>query len=255
MMHRVSFPSISIGRAILLGLVATAVMAAPARADLYGYAEQTTNNFSFTGATIGALSPGTSSSAVQTAVPGGFEAHLGIMDVLQSYVGPGPRPAENTFTPIGLVNPNYVRGDALITPTFSISNVAEGYLVGPGQSTGSGAWSVTAPITVAANGTVTLSFDFANQIHVLNTGSPSGAVTASYTFEFSIAAIGGTVLFDSAPGEVNGTAGLTSAGEIFVPAGGLPSHGDRLHYLHDSCRGHLSGHHYGGRARFLERGA
>ena len=34
---------------------------------------------------------------------------------MQSYVGPAPRPAENFFSPVGQVNPNYSRGDVQIT--------------------------------------------------------------------------------------------------------------------------------------------
>ena len=226
MMHKISFPFPSIGKALFLAFLATAVVAAPARADFYGYAEQSLSNFNFTGVTTGTRSTGSSSSAVQSALPGGSEAHIAVEDALQSYVGPtGTRPAENTFTAVGLVNPNYVRGDALITPTYAINNVAEGYLIGAGQSSGSGAWSIAVPITLSATGTVTLDFNYSNLIHILNSGTLPGSVTASYAFDFSISRTGGGVLFDSSPDVVNASASLTSAGEIFVPVGGGPSAG------------------------------
>jgi len=206
---------------------ALALWAGQARADFYAYSMQELSGFTFTGATIGTLSTGTSTSASQSGVPTGGETQIPApFDTLESYVGPGPRPPENFFGQVGQVNPDYARGDVLITPVFTISTVAEGYLNTPGISTGTGSWSVTAPITVAANGTVTLGFTYANLLQVMIGASAlNGSATATYAFDFSIATpgAGGTVVFDSGPTQVNNTIGLTSPGSITLPGSGVIS--------------------------------
>jgi len=201
--------------------------AGEARADFYAFATQELSGFSFSGATIGTLTTATSTSASQSGIPSGGESQIpDPMNTLQSFVGPGARPAENFFGQVGPVNPDYVRGDVLITPTFTISTVAEGYIATPGISAGDGSWSVTAPITVAANGTVTLGFNFTNLLQVIiNPSLLNGSATATSSFDFSIAVpgVGGTVVFDSGPTQVNNTIGLTGPGSITLPGSGAIS--------------------------------
>src|SRR5262245_40440589 len=89
-------------------LVLFAGLTGAARADFYAYAVQQTNNYTFTGATRGPVLANSSSSAVLDSSISGSEAHVGVLDALQSYVGPAAgRPPENTFTPKGLTTPPY----------------------------------------------------------------------------------------------------------------------------------------------------
>lgn len=193
------------------------------RADSYGYSVQQTNSYVVTGATVGAITPFSSSSAAQTASPSGSESQVGADDSLQSYVGlVAGRPSENTFTPKGTTTPDYTRGDALVTvpPTaFSTSNVAEGFLATPGLGTGTGAWSVSFPLTLTMTGAVSLSFSFSNQLTLTNTSAP-GSVTADFSWIFGIQDASGTLVFSSAPSEVNRTMSLTSGGSISIPDSG-----------------------------------
>jgi len=225
-------------------LAGTAVLAliagAPgsASADVYAFAQQALTGFTFTGATVGAVVVSTSSSANQNGVPSGSETHLGgatiPSDTLQSYVGLPPRPAENNFGQVGQVNPDYVRGDALISAPFSTNNVAEGFLAHPGNSTGTGGWTATAPITVAAGGsTLSLSFSFSNLLKVIidtNHGLVNQAGTANYTFLFVVRDAAGNVVFNSTSQAaqsalVNNGVSLTAPGSVFAPPSGLPATG------------------------------
>jgi hypothetical protein len=221
-------------------LASTAVLAliagiqSGARADVYAFAQQQLTNFTFTGATAGAFTFGTSSSAIQAGVPSGMDAHLGgtglPSDVLESYVGPPPKPPENLFTQVGQVNADYVRGDALINTARDTNNVGEGFLAHAGNSAGVGAWSASAPITVTAAGgsTVTLSFDFSNLLKVIidtNHGLGNQSATAVYEFNFTIQNATGIVVFNSKPSDVNKGIGLTAPGSIGAPPSGLPATG------------------------------
>src|SRR5690349_1600062 len=101
------------------------------RASAYAYSVQQTSGYSITGATVGSVTPFTSSSAAQNASPSGSESQVGASDTLQSYAGPAPnRPAENFFTPKGQTTPDYSRGDALVATApgaLATNNVAEGF--------------------------------------------------------------------------------------------------------------------------------
>lgn len=155
-----------------------------ARATFYAYSVEQTSGYTFTGATVGTISPLSASSSAQVGSPSGNDAHTGGLDVLQSYVGPAAgNPGENVFTPKGMTTPDYSRGDALITvtPGFTTNNVAESFLTGPGSSNGSGSWAVSAPITLTSSGTVTLGFSFTNRLTLnISAGSPPGVVAADY---------------------------------------------------------------------------
>ena len=192
------------------------------RATSYAYSVQQTSNYTISGATVGTVTPFTSSSAAQNASPSGSESQVGAADTLQSYVGPAPnRPAENFFTPKGQTTPDYSRGDASVATApgaLATNNVAEGFLAGGGIATGTGAWSLSLPLTVTAAGTVTLSFNFTNQLNLTNTTPASLAADFSYTFEIRNSA--GTVVFNSSPSAVNQNASLVSVGNIFNPSSG-----------------------------------
>jgi hypothetical protein len=196
-----------------------------ARANFYAYAVQQTSNYTFTGATVGTLTPLTSTSSAQVASISGSEAHTGGFDALQSYVGPGAgRPAENTFTPKGQVTPDYARGDALVTAApaaFTTNNVAEAFMIGPGNSAGSGSWAVSAPITLTAAGVLTLGFNYTNQLQVVNTGSPfPGTVAADFGYTFTLQDAAGAIVFTSSPTAVNRNTSLSTVGSINLPGSG-----------------------------------
>jgi hypothetical protein len=211
-------------------LVAPAVLAlfagltGAARADFYAYSVQQTSNYSFTGATAGTLTPGTTTSAVQVASISGFDSHVGGLDAAQAYVGPaGGKPPENTFTPKGQVDAPYARGDALLTlppNAATTNNVAELFLTEPGSASATGAWSISASLTLAADGTVSLSFDFTNQLTLVHTGLPPGTVQASFTYNFTIQDAAGNVVFSSAPSQINHSVSLTAQGMVDVPGSG-----------------------------------
>lgn len=208
-----------------LGCVAVVGLAGEVRAGFYAYAVQQTSNYTFTGAQLGTLIPLSSTSSAQVGSPTGSEAHVGGFDSLQSYVGPAAgRPAENTFTPVGQVNADYARGDALVTSApaaFGTNNVAEAYLAGAGSSSGSGSWAVSALITLSTSGVVTLAFDYTNRLNIVNTGSPfPGTVTADYLYAFTVQDSTGAVVFTSSPTALNRSISLSSAGSVDLPGSG-----------------------------------
>jgi hypothetical protein len=214
--------------AFLVGTVSTA------RADVYAFAQQELTSFVFTGATAGPLVFGTSTSAAQIGVPTGFESHLGAIglpnDALESYVGGPPKPPENFFTQVGPVNADYVRGDAIITAAQNANNVAEGFLAHAGNSSGLGAWSASAPITITSTlgNTVSLSFNFSNLLKLIvdtNHGFTNQSATAVYEFNFTIADAAGIVRFNRSAPEVNAAIGLTAPGTVFLPPTGFPATG------------------------------
>jgi hypothetical protein len=175
---------------------------------------QQTNSYSLTGGTLGLFSPNTSTSSAQTASPSGSEAHSGLADALQSYAGPvAGRPAENTFTKKGQTTPDYSRGDSLINIVNPSSNdVAELYLNSLGNSAGSGAWSISAPLTLTSAGVVTFGFNFANELQLINDGS--GTAQAKYSYNITIQDANGNTLFDNSPASVNRSLSLPGAGTI-----------------------------------------
>jgi hypothetical protein len=202
-------------------------LTAETRAGFYAYAAEQTSAYSFTGATVGTLTPLSSTSAAQVGNPTGGESHSGTLDALQSYVGPNPRPGENTFTPLGQVNPDYVRGDALITSgPFTTNNVGEGFLIDPGNSAGSGSWAISAPITLTSTGTLTLGFNFSNLLTLVNAptaAAPSGTVAADYSYNFAVQDSNGNTIFNSSPSAVNRSLSLVQPGSSSTPGSGTAS--------------------------------
>jgi hypothetical protein len=220
-------------RTYLATMIAALVIASvggssPARASFYAYAVEQTNTYTFTGATLGAFSPLSSTSSAQVGAPSGSETHSGTLDALQSYVGPiAGRPAENTFTPLGQVNPDYARGDALVTTppsAITTNNVSESYMVSAGgNSAAAGSWAISAPITVTTAGAVTLGFNYTNQLTVIHTGVPGGSVAADFGYTFTIRDSTGAVVFTSSPNAINATTSLTAVGSISTPGSGTIS--------------------------------
>jgi hypothetical protein len=118
-----------------------------------------------------------------------------------------------------MTTPDYARGDALVTaPTLSTASVAEGFMADAGIATGSSAWSISAPLTLSVAGAVSLSFNYSNQFSLVNTTTPSGAVSADYNYTFSIKDSGGSIVFTSSPNAVNEALSLSSQGSN-SPAG------------------------------------
>ena len=214
--------------AVASAVALLAILGGEAHASFYAYAVEQTNTYTFTGATIGTLTPLSSTSSAQVGSPSGSEAHSGTFDALQSYVGTiAGRPAENTFTPLGQVNPDYARGDALVTAppaAFTTNNVAESYMVSAGgNSAASGSWAVSAPITVTTAGAVTLGFNYTNQLSIIHTGVPGGTVAADFGYTFTIRDSTGAVVFTSSPNALNVNASLSSVGSISTPGSGTIS--------------------------------
>jgi hypothetical protein len=203
-------------------LVLLCGLAGEARADLYGYSVLETSTYTLSGGTVGTISPNSLTSAAQLGSPSGSESHVGTQDALQSYVGAGAgRPAENTFTPKGMTTPDYTRADALIgSPIFSTNGVAEAFLSIGANAGGAGAWSSSLPITLAASGSVTLSFHYTDELSVVNTGSSPGAVQADFSYLFSIQNSAGNLVFISAPNAVNEAISLISLGSTTIPGSG-----------------------------------
>jgi hypothetical protein len=188
------------------------------------YSTQETDSYTFTGATVGLTSPLSSSSAASTGTPAGSESNTGTLDVGQSYVGPAiGRPAENTFTPVGLSLPDYVRGDALTTPLpiFTTNNVAEAFFTGSGNAAGSGSWAVTAPISLSAAGTLSLTFHYTNDLALAITGPAPGSVAADYNYTVTIRDSSGAVVYTASPDVVNNALSLIAPGAIDLPGSGI----------------------------------
>lgn len=179
-----------------------------ARADIaYGYATQSVTFKVTPGA--GTISGGTQTARTgDSAVlsPGGSESMLGTNDALQSYIG-SSRPPENSFGPIGMVNPNYAHGDTLISSQnlfgagFTAQSVAESYLTS-GAGNADGNWHFAQLFTVSSATDTKLNFvySYSNTI----TGAVTGIGTADSTYAVDITinnvTTGTTVLvFNNAP--------------------------------------------------------
>jgi hypothetical protein len=209
--------------ALQLLILLLAFASAPQVRAGYAYSVQQTSAYNVSGATVGSITAFTSSSAAQNTLSGsGSESKVGTGDTLESYTGPGAdRPAENTFTPLGMRQLDYFRGDALVTlspSALTTSNVAEGSVLNNGIGSGSGSWSLSVPLTLAATSAVTLSFNFSNQLTLTN--SSGGNVAADFSYTFDIRNSSGSVVFTSSPTAVNQNASLGSAGTISNPASG-----------------------------------
>jgi len=137
-------------------------------------------------------------------------------------VGTGA-PAENTFTPKGQVNPDYIRSDSLIGAPFTTNTVAEGFMGSlSGISIGQSSTSVSAPITVAAPGTVTLSFTANGNLTTTITGPLPASAQASFAFNFTIQNAAGVIVFSSTPDSVNqsisqNTIGTSTISDVNTP--------------------------------------
>jgi len=198
-----------------IALVAT--LAGEARADSYAYATQSLNTFAFsglpTGSTVGSFTTQASDAALnaQGATPSGIAGDTSETDPAAAYVGNPPIPAQNLFTPVGAVNPDYSRGDSQIAAgAVSVSTVAEGLLTPPGRETGSGSYSFSRQVTLTSAGTVTLAFNYTNDLNAFLTGFV-GLASASNAFNFTITTVGGTtILFSSSPSAVNNSVSLTT---------------------------------------------
>jgi len=199
-----------------------------AKADVYSYAQQTLTNFTFTGATINLPSLTTTSgdNAVQNVPPTGSVGFVDDADSLQAFVGAaGDNPGENSFVQRGPTATNYIRSDELITPGFTASVVAEGNLHNIGQSASQAQWAISAPITVAvgSTGIVTLTFNYANLLQVITTGSLANeSGTARFSFNFTIETLTSpaVVLFESSPILVNSAISRNTTGSTTNPDAG-----------------------------------
>jgi hypothetical protein len=204
------------------GIACAGVQSAHAAA-MYAYAQQSTSGYSFSGGSFGAFAGNTHTSAAQNASPTGNQAQSGTLDALESYVGPAAgKPAENTFTPKGQTGADYSRGDALMANGPTTNNAAELYLGLSGDSSASGSWAFSEPFSVASNGAVTISFNYANQL-TLQHGGGAGTTQASYSYDLNILDASGISIFRSAPTVTNQTAGLFSLDSLSSTSSGTVS--------------------------------
>ncbi len=206
---------------LLVSIIAYGELAPRASAGyVYAYAQQQITNLQLNGTnvTFGAVTWGTSTYANERANPPGTAASTNFTsfaDSIQSFVGTGPAPGQNSFTPYGLINNDYTRGDvlisntALLAGTASLNSVAEGYLVAPPDEmdtgSGNGSWSFSTSFKpTAAGASINYSASFANALRAVNYGPIFQSANAVYTFDFSIT---DTVLhqtvFRSSPTTVN----------------------------------------------------
>jgi hypothetical protein len=105
---------------------------------------------------------------------------------------------------------------------FTTANVAEVFLGNGGIGTGTGAWAISAPITVASSGAVTLTLSFTNDL-VLNNTFSVGTVEADFGYNFSIKNGAGVTIFDSSPTILNQSVSLTGFGSTLLPGAGTVS--------------------------------
>jgi len=205
---------------ILAGLSAAFLMtggAGQVQAASYAYSVQQLSNFVLTGGTVGTTTAGSNNVAIQTGSPNGSVNTLGTTDAAQAFVGTGA-PAENTFTPKGQVNPDYVRSDSLVTSTpftgtFATNTVAEGFLsTVPGNSSGTTSITLSTPLTLATSSIVTLNFVANNTLQTQVTGPLPASAQASFTFDFTIQNAAGAIVFSSSPAAVNQSISQTTIG-------------------------------------------
>ena len=130
-------------------------------------------------------------------------------DVPQSTAGPGPFPAQNTFSQ-QLLASSGTRGDGLISGALAggatSQLVAEGRLTSPPNagSSGGSATTLTWQISVASSATLTLSFD-ANGRLITSVGLPGDTATAQFSASYNIVDFAGAVIRDTAPSALNQT--------------------------------------------------
>lgn len=210
-----------------------------ARADqVYAFAQQQIESLTIR-ADPGPLSVVTSGTDTGTAAvvvdtPGGSEAHLGNTDALQSYVGPGPRPPENfnfgqnspyLSRAVGMVNPDYARGDVLIaagnvfTGAIGAESVAESFLQTPisgasgmDDGFGDGEWSFSFTFDLDQDSTLTFDVTFNNIIDLLHMAGLGSLAQASTDFAIEIQNSAGMEVFTWDPDELNLTNSLTTPG-------------------------------------------
>lgn len=197
----------------------------------YAFAWQKIENLTVTRQTPGAMNevaganaPDAGTSAVVEDTPGGSETHF---NDEQSYVGPLPRPAEDTFSAKGKIMPDYARGDVVIRSSDVIGNqavggnaenVAESYLAAPisgagmeDHGRGEGTWTIGTRFTLGGQDTpLDIDLDYMNEIHV-QIEDPFFGTSAQGKVEFTLSILehvpGGTGIevFSWVPIELNQT--------------------------------------------------
>ena len=197
-----------------------------AHATPYGYA-----NINFSGVTIvGLNSPGvtinsstvttSSSAAYDASAPDSASAGGDITtgsDVRQSTSGPGPFPAQNTFTQ-ALTGLSGARGDAITSGALaaggaSAADVAEGRLTVPSSTAAStGGTSTGIQISFTTSGTVTLGLTFSASDSLISTTTATGdGSSAEVNASFTVAS-GATSLLTYAPAQLNESVSASGVG-------------------------------------------
>lgn len=187
-----------------------------AQATPYAFANNLITNLSITFANGSSLLPlqGGSTNVYDNALFGGSplsgSQKTGLpnagLDVAQAFSGPGPAPAENTFTPVAPGTFVGTRGDASIgaggAGVATVSNVAEGYGAAAGNSTGKNSSTIT--FQVAGTGQpVSLSFTDTVKLIASTAGLINETATPGVTNTFSITPANSNVLATFQPSAIN----------------------------------------------------
>lgn len=204
-------------KTLLKGAVAVAALTAlgasgPAHAvPAYAYANLEFQNFSLTGVfntagvTVNSATVLISASADYPGYPPASDTIVGSVliggDVSQQTSGPGPFPAENTFTQ-AMLGSSGTRGDGVITGPLTgsaASNlVAEGRLTtqGAAGSSAGSSTTITAQFTVTTGTVVTLDFDAIGHLFA-SVGQVGDTATAQMSASYVIT-MGGATIFTAA---------------------------------------------------------
>lgn len=201
-------------------LAAALTVACAAEATPYAFGSISFTNLQMTGLNsnnVTALTTTTKSDAGYPTSPSGV-SRSGTTDVLQSYAGPGPFPAENTFTQ-ALQSSFGTRGDALITgnlltnPAMTAAAVAEGRLAPLGgtlTAASSGGTSTGMTFNFSTGGPATLCLTFnASDLLVANTNAIGDGASAAVSSSFSVVGTDNSYSESFAPKELNASTSST----------------------------------------------
>jgi hypothetical protein len=189
------------------------------KADIaYSYAQQAITNITLsgTGVTNGVMT-GTSTSA-SAVIKGSGSATNDPTDTLQAYIGASPPAPQNSYVKYssqggGPQTGDFSRADAILstgstlfsTGGLAATNVAESILstagTGPGLATASGSWSFAGTFNAPTTSSITVAYNWANDILASITG-PSATAQASFKMSITIKDQHGNEV-DNSPTELN----------------------------------------------------
>jgi hypothetical protein len=188
------------------------------KADIaYSYAQQAITNITLsgTGVTNGVMT-GTATSA-SAVIKGAGSATNDPTDTLQAYIGASPPAPQNFYGKYssqggGPQTGDFSRSDAVLSPGgglfgpgLAATNVAESILstagTGPGLATASGSWSFAGTFNAPTTTSITVAYNWANDILASVTG-PTATAQASFKMSITIKDTHGHEV-DNSPTELN----------------------------------------------------